>query len=70
MPFIILGAIIIVALVLILGQRRGRDCNWKATPGGQGNLREYICKTCGVTAYGQNGKPPSLCKRTIKNGKL
>jgi len=70
MPFIILGVLVLVALALILGQRRGKDCNWQLTPGGHGALREYTCKTCGVTAYGHNGKPPSLCKRKIANGKL
>ncbi|UPH72178.1 hypothetical protein LGT41_0004970 [Abyssibius alkaniclasticus] len=70
MPFAILGALVLLALALILGRRRSTTCRWVPTPGGHGSLREYTCKTCGVTAYGQNGKPPSLCKRTVKNGKL
>ena len=70
MPFAILALLVVVAVVLMLGRTRKSNCNWKPTQGGHGSLREFHCTTCGVTAYGQGGNPPRLCKRTVKNGKL
>lgn len=69
MAFVVLGALVLLALVLMLGRQRRETCRWVPTPGGHGALRAFRCETCGVTAFGQNGKPPSLCKRSIKDGK-
>lgn len=67
MPIAIVFGIIAFAALLIY--KRRHPCNWQRT-GGQGNLKEFTCKHCGVTACSARYDGPQECKRATKQRPL
>lgn len=48
-----------------------KGCNWIASHGREtGNLREFYCSTCGVTAYSTVKTGPQQCKKGLERSKL
>jgi len=53
------------------GRRRGQECIWR-----EDRLRKtatstrWICSTCGIDAYTQDGRPPKECKRDLGTAAL
>jgi hypothetical protein len=46
-----------------------KQCKWVAAADA-GGLREFTCKTCGITAYSGDPKGPQQCKKSIGSGTL
>ncbi|OCX60425.1 hypothetical protein BFP70_17595 [Thioclava sp. SK-1] len=64
--------LLILFIVLFIGivlHKRRKPCKWERT-GGHGELKEFTCKYCNVTAFSTQYDGPPDCKRNIKDASL
>lgn len=58
----LIGLAIAFALVLLLSNRKTRNCRWRARGGADAaGVRPYRCVACGAETTTRTGKAPDIC---------
>ncbi|OAN77764.1 hypothetical protein A8B82_12730 [Sulfitobacter sp. EhC04] len=45
--------------------RRSQACRWRKD-GAKGGMRRWRCTQCGIDAFSQDRRPPTICKRGLR----
>jgi len=63
---IVAGLIIAFVLMLLLSNRKTRQCKWRADRSRDRDGQSYHrCVVCGEICFTNDGKPPKICRTEV-----
>ena len=63
---IVIGLLIAFLLVMLLSNRKTRQCKWRADRSrDQNGMSFYHCMVCGEICFTNDGKPPKICQTEV-----